>query len=278
MKKIDLVVFFLMPIILASVSFSAGLCFGLIGIIFAVIIGGGVVQLVSRESDSSPKEGILSLFVSLFAIEAGIYFASRVVELEGLILSNEIMSSGGLVAGFFCFSIGWMTAWSCDRGKNPKKPGKKDPKEFDAIIVFAFGDSYITNCRLIKVLVRYINEGDEVLTQKSLYQELLMSYQDRCYELPQSTEEISTYGLVKEFKKVAKEKNWKNVMIFAAKQHVKRCRRDLKKEGFGVLAVGVTVDYNSDDKLWHVRNWLFWWIRERILRMLPFWLYKRVTT
>jgi len=123
-RNFDLVVFILVPIILAPVTLAAGFCFGLLGIIFAAFIGGGIAQLINEESGSRTKESILAFFVTLVAVEIGVYFASRTVELDGLKLPDEIMSIGGLATGFVCFSIGWFIAWSCDQGNSHKKSAK----------------------------------------------------------------------------------------------------------------------------------------------------------
>ncbi len=98
---------------------------------------------------------------------------------------------------------------------------------------------------------------------------------------------LSTYGIVKQFSEAVKDRGYHRVAVIAAPQHIKRCVRDLYAEGFSCyvdtgkffLPKGASLEdesfwYNPDDPQDQVRSHKNWWRRERILRILPFVLYK----
>lgn len=86
---------------------------------------------------------------------------------------------------------------------------------------------------------------------------------------------LSTLKIVKQFKNEAIKQNWKNVLVVAHSNHVCRCVRDLKKHGFVITAKKCpSIYWNKNDSQVWVRNPLFWWTREIILRILPFHLYE----
>lgn len=82
----------------------------------------------------------------------------------------------------------------------------------------------------------------------------------------------------------AKSHNLEGVVVFAAPQHRWRCLRDIKKVYFGsnirIIVPKVPNDhsfwYNRDSTQARTRSWLLWWPREILLRLLPFFIYKRV--
>jgi hypothetical protein len=101
----------------------------------------------------------------------------------------------------------------------------------------------------------------------------------------QENEHISTLALVKIFEREAKFYKWKNILLVAAPPHIWRCRRDLEKFGFEVgtflkdILEGFSRKpkwYNKSDPQFWVRNPIIWWSREIILRLMPFWLYRKL--
>jgi len=79
---------------------------------------------------------------------------------------------------------------------------------------------------------------------------------------------------------------WSECIIVAAPQHQWRCCRDLKKV---LKEQGLTMKIFIDDEFefedmyekyshqWWTRSWWQWWLREIPLRLLPWWLYKKIT-
>jgi hypothetical protein len=103
----------------------------------------------------------------------------------------------------------------------------------------------------------------------------------------QENEHISTLALVKIFEREAKFYKWKNILLVAAPPHIRRCRRDLEKFGFNVLTIENYIDleeknqkkikwYNKTDPQFWARNPIIWWSREIILRIMPYWLYRKL--
>ncbi len=69
-------------------------------------------------------------------------------------------------------------------------------------------------------------------------------------------------------------------VVVAAPMHLRRAIRDAEKVGFDVVS-GVSPQikgwYEKKSLLPWTRSWWRWWIREIPLRLLPWWLYKRLT-
>jgi len=80
---------------------------------------------------------------------------------------------------------------------------------------------------------------------------------------------------------------WSECIIVAAPQHQWRCCRDLKKvskERGLTMKMKIIIDdelefknmYDKYSHQWWTRSWWQWWLREIPLRLLPWWLYKKI--
>ncbi len=93
---------------------------------------------------------------------------------------------------------------------------------------------------------------------------------------------LSTLGIVSQLKAAAKAPGWHRVAVVAAPCHYWRCVRDLQKMGFKVVDVGnlkrrAIPWWNPFDPQVWVHNPFIWWVREIPVRLLPWWLYSRIT-
>lgn len=96
---------------------------------------------------------------------------------------------------------------------------------------------------------------------------------------------LSTLGIVLAFITLAQKRGWKRVFVVAAPPHIWRCVRDLQKMGFEVFddrfyfqtAYQKSFWYNRKDSQPWVRGPLRWWLREIILRVLPWKVYFKYT-
>jgi len=94
-----------------------------------------------------------------------------------------------------------------------------------------------------------------------------------------------TLRIAREAMQWVEERGIQNILVVAAKPHLRRCLRDLRK---AAREAGVTLTIRSVEGLekhrWYdptstqkrVRSRLNWWPRELILRAMPFSLYKGV--
>ncbi len=97
---------------------------------------------------------------------------------------------------------------------------------------------------------------------------------------------ISSLDIIKRFLKIARAAGWKRVLIVAAPQHLARCVKDFCKEskGYDIEDIIPYEHEASDKEAWYdkqdpqmwVRNPLIWQIRDTILSLLPWWLYKKI--
>ena len=73
----------------------------------------------------------------------------------------------------------------------------------------------------------------------------------------------------------------KNAVVIAAPMHLWRATRDMKRLGFKIfdsLSPWAAVSwYEKESSLPWTRSWWRWWAREIPLRLLPWWLYKKLT-
>lgn len=166
---------------------------------------------------------------------------------------------------------------------------KMNQLEPDVLITFAFTIDGLANYTLAEESIKFARFNNlPVFTQKDISKKIecnsvkiLNNYNQILY-IKESDSYLSTLGLILSFKKVANGMNWKNVIVAAAPVHCWRCVRDLRKAGFNVLGclnVGARTNrywFNSDDPQIWVRNSLFWYIREFILRVLPWNMYTKI--
>lgn len=94
----------------------------------------------------------------------------------------------------------------------------------------------------------------------------------------QTTTHISSLAVIQQFIDWLKINDYREVYLVAAKQHICRCHRDLKKlapSGVNITLRPISVPYIPDVQPW-VTSPLRWWKRELIIRLLPWSLYKRL--
>ncbi|MFA5753922.1 MAG: hypothetical protein WC905_00990 [Patescibacteria group bacterium] len=259
--------------LIAAISmFVLGIYIGLAGIaLFSLAIGLAARSVADYYDFSSGKTTVIFL-VTLAALSVGIYLAALLNTGGSIAFPTDFLSICGLTVGGLSFITTWtIVHWSI------RKP-IEETDHCNVVLVFAFGRDEETNEPLLRELERPLARHRTVCTQQSLYRQLPKNLQEVCLEIPQSSKEISTYGLIKEFEKMAVRNEWSNVGVIAARQHIKRCLRDLYREGFEVVPLrAVKVPFNIFDDLWQVRLPLFWWIRECTLLSLPYWLYKKIS-
>lgn len=89
---------------------------------------------------------------------------------------------------------------------------------------------------------------------------------------------LSTLGFAFQFAELREKKGWKNIVVVAAPPHLKRALRDIRKavgknQSLSIIGVKPAVKcswFKSRSKA------LKWWLREIILRIMPFRLYQKV--
>jgi|GEM_PF-671380 len=95
---------------------------------------------------------------------------------------------------------------------------------------------------------------------------------------------ISSLDIIERFLKIAQAAGWKKILIIAAPQHLPRCVKDFCKEskGYDIEDIIPYEHKNKEDwydkndpQMW-VRNPFVWSIRDTILSLLPWGLYKKI--
>lgn len=97
---------------------------------------------------------------------------------------------------------------------------------------------------------------------------------------------ISTLDVAKEAVKLAKKMGWRKIKVVAAPPHEWRCRRDLRRLGLkeveGDDYFRSTREFppgfwfSKKSTQWWTRSLGLWWLREIPLRLMPWWLYKKI--
>ena len=151
------------------------------------------------------------------------------------------------------------------------------------IFLFAFGDSKESNDKLVEEL-KMFSPQVPIFSQESVALTLRKKYPNRTIFIAnQERQHISSCALIDQFLQYASEQDWDKVIIIAAKQHIWRCRRDLAQTGFAASSSikdnmhPVKTGYQAHDPQSFVRNHFRWWLREIIIRLLPYKIYKLVT-
>lgn len=93
---------------------------------------------------------------------------------------------------------------------------------------------------------------------------------------------LSSLDLALRFSKIAEGRGWRQVDLFAAPLVAHRCARDLEESGFYVK---VHIPEKNTRSFWYDRSseaiWTrrhtFGWIREQLLRLIPWTLYRYIT-
>ncbi len=153
-------------------------------------------------------------------------------------------------------------------------------KKPDVIVVFAFTKDGKANSHIaLTGKNRATQYNVPIFTQKDVGRYL---HDSKCdvFSVDEEEKYLSTLGIVKALKESAEKHGWKKVGLVAAPCHEWRCSRDLRKMGFIVY----TDDYlrsayrskfwfnPNDPQIW-VHNPLIWWMREIVLRLIPWNIY-----
>lgn len=145
------------------------------------------------------------------------------------------------------------------------------------ILALAFGVGQTINYPLKRQVERLANKGYPVYTQHDLGVILELKLGVSLLMAHQPGDHISSLAIIEQFAQAAKVNNWKVVKLVAARQHLWRCARDLEKilPEVDIDKIPVEVDYLPDIQSW-VTSPLRWWMRELIIRLLPWRLYKKM--
>ncbi len=162
----------------------------------------------------------------------------------------------------------------------------------DVIVAFAFGkfdDNDKPTCpnRIIADFAEYLAAKNMVpiVTQTDvpiIHSVMGIYFVDLGRLLTIGAKEIylSTLSIAEKTKELAKEKGWKTVSVVAAAPHKWRCERDLRKMGFVILEEMYFNRYrfwfSRKSKQWWTRGPIRWWFYEILVRLLPWWLYKKI--
>ena len=158
------------------------------------------------------------------------------------------------------------------------------------IVAFAFGtpDSIFPNWRIAQITLRKARELDgRVYAQLDIRVEkgVPVEYTEEEPGNPPPTLRIAR-GAVQ----WAKQHRLTELWVVAAKPHLWRVLRDVQQsvqEDGALIEVHVCEEikqYSKDSWFWpdstqkRTRSWKNWWPRELILRLMPFFIYKRVAS
>lgn len=146
------------------------------------------------------------------------------------------------------------------------------------ILAMAFGVGQQINYPLKREVEQLANlKGYPVYTQHDLAVSLKLNSGIVLFMACQAGDYLSSLAIIEQFAQAAKVHGWKAVKLVAASQHLWRCARDLEKilPEVYVDKISVETAYLPDIQPW-VTSPLRWWMRELIIRMLPWRLYKRL--
>jgi len=116
------------------------------------------------------------------------------------------------------------------------------------------------------------------------------------YDIKIQTGEVTTTAgavpttriIAKRAAKWVRKNNFETIYIVAARPHLRRCIRDIKKECRSInvspkiivipeiYRTPNTTWFHKQSIQWHTRNAFLWWLRETCLLSLPYTLYKRI--
>ena len=146
------------------------------------------------------------------------------------------------------------------------------------ILALAFGVGQQINHPLKMKVEQLANiKNLPVYTQQDLAVSLKLNSGIVLFIACQAGDYLSSLAIIEQFAQAAKVRGWKAVKLVAASQHLWRCARDLKKvlPEIYIDKIPVEVDYLPDIQPW-VTSPLRWWMRELIIRLLPWRLYKKM--
>ena len=157
------------------------------------------------------------------------------------------------------------------------------------IIIFAFGQpaSIDSNLHLAAEAINILfqKQIEKIFTQQDIKLSISEGIVDIKY-VEEGSEPPSTLYIANKALTWALDNQLGKVIILAAKPHKWRCLRDVKKvfsnSGIIIEAQAATdylislIWFNRDSLQMRTRKKIYWWPREIFLRLLPFFLYKRV--
>lgn len=146
------------------------------------------------------------------------------------------------------------------------------------ILALAFGVGQAINYPLKREVEQLANiKNLPVYTQQDLGVILKLNSGIVLFMACQAGDYLSSLAIIEQFAQAAKVNGWKTVKLVAASQHIWRCVRDLKEVLPEVYVDKIPVEtaYLPDIQPW-VTSPLRWWMRELIIRLLPWRLYKKM--
>ena len=157
----------------------------------------------------------------------------------------------------------------------------------DVILALSFGKPEdIAPNRTIARLARQLSDGGEIpiVADNSVPMDTSISVS---YIGAEVETHVSTLKLMEEFVGLLKEKRWHRIVIVSEPSYLIRCERDLKKVlGKNAWKYQISLYVYSDGgDCWFDKNSTQWWIRSRglfrlrevVIQLLPFWLYKLIS-
>jgi len=145
------------------------------------------------------------------------------------------------------------------------------------VLAMAFGAGKHNNQPIKSKVEEMVNgKGYDIFTQLDLGV-LLDLKAGRLFLANQYGDHISTLALIKQFVFMARVYGWEDVKLIAAKQHIWRVARDLRRlaPDTCIQLYPVAVEYGPDIQL-RVRSPFLWWAREVTIRLIPWPLYKKI--
>ena len=145
------------------------------------------------------------------------------------------------------------------------------------VLAMAFGTGEHSNQPIKSKVEEMVNgKGYDIFTQLDLGV-LLDLKAGRLFLANQYGDHISTLALIKQFVFMARVYGWQSVRLIAAKQHIWRVARDLRRlaPDMCIQLYPVAVEYGPDIQL-RVRSPFLWWAREMTIRLIPWPVYKKI--
>ena len=162
------------------------------------------------------------------------------------------------------------------------------------IVAFAFGtpDSIFPNWLIAKITLRKARElNAPIYTQRDIRINVLMEPRIEVRYIKEKPDNPPpTLRIARGAVQWAKQHRLTELWVVAAKPHLWRVLRDVQQsvqEDGALIEVHVCEEikqYSKDSWFWpystqkRTRSWKNWWPRELILRLMPFFIYKRVAS
>ena len=163
----------------------------------------------------------------------------------------------------------------------------KGKEEIKILVVFSFGSKETEGNKELVNAIRWFTGGDsrwKIITQKDIPLSEGDVFRVFVEDFKRSCGWHSTLWVANAAIEICDHYHWPKVAhVLAAPMHIKRCVRDLKRIGFEKVKPFSFFDgrgirwYDKKSSLPWTRSWLRWWHRELKLRLLPWFLYKKLT-